>query len=77
MTEAETTVSDTDKTVKAARGARLLRSHVPQPKEHTIRMDGESGKGLTMAGSWRWLTLLCLLGLGCAGPAKTGDDLEE
>ncbi len=44
ITEAETTVSDADKAAKAAQKSWLLRRHVPQPKEHTIRMDGESGK---------------------------------
>jgi phospholipid/cholesterol/gamma-HCH transport system substrate-binding protein len=44
ITEAETTVSDVDKTSKAAQKSWLLRRHVPQPQEHTIRMDGEAGK---------------------------------
>lgn len=30
-----------------------------------------------MAGYRRWLLLLCLLGLGCAGPAKSGVDLKS
>ncbi len=29
-----------------------------------------------MAGYGRWLLLFCLLGLGCAGPGKTGEDLK-
>lgn len=44
ITEAETTVSDADQTAKAAQKSWLLRRHVPQPQEHTIRMDGEAGK---------------------------------
>lgn len=44
VNEAETTVSDVDRTVKAAQKSWLLRSHVPRPQEHTIRMDGEAGK---------------------------------
>ena len=44
VTEAETTVSDVDKTAKAAQKSWLLRRNVPQPKEHTIRMDADPGK---------------------------------
>ncbi|MFI5355515.1 MAG: hypothetical protein ACHQX0_07890, partial [Desulfobaccales bacterium] len=44
VTEAETTVSDVDKTTKAVQKSWLLRRNVPQPKEHTIRMDTDPGK---------------------------------
>ena len=44
VNEAETTVSDADKVAKAAQKSWLLRSKVPKPKEHTIRMDADPGK---------------------------------
>lgn len=44
VTEAETTLSDADKAAKAAQKSWLLRRNVPQPKEHTIRMDADPGK---------------------------------
>jgi phospholipid/cholesterol/gamma-HCH transport system substrate-binding protein len=44
VTSGETMVSDVDKTAKAAQKSWLLRKNVPQPKEHTIRMDAETGK---------------------------------
>lgn len=30
-----------------------------------------------MTGYWRWLVVLCLVGLGCAGPGKGGEDLKS
>lgn len=44
VTQAETTVSDADIAAKAAQKSWLLRRNVPQPKEHTIRMDADPGK---------------------------------
>ena len=44
VTSGETMASDVDKTSKAANKSWLLRRNVPQPQEHTIRMDGEAGK---------------------------------
>ena len=44
VNSAQTTLGDVDKTAKAAQKTWLLRSHVPQPKEHTIRMDADPGK---------------------------------
>lgn len=44
VTSGETMVSDVDKTSKAAQKSWLLRRNVTQPKERTIRMDGEAGK---------------------------------
>ncbi len=44
VTEAETTVSDADKAAKAAQKSWLLKRHIPQPKERTIRMDADPGK---------------------------------
>ncbi len=44
VTEAETTISDADKAAKAAQKSWLLRRNVPQPQEHTIRMDADPGK---------------------------------
>ncbi|MCL4502737.1 MAG: hypothetical protein M1438_12960, partial [Deltaproteobacteria bacterium] len=44
VTEAEITISDADKTAKAAQKSWLLRRNVPKPKEHTIRMDADPGK---------------------------------
>jgi phospholipid/cholesterol/gamma-HCH transport system substrate-binding protein len=43
-TSGETMLDEVDKTAKAAQKSWLLRSHVPQPKERTIRMDAEAGK---------------------------------
>ncbi len=36
--------NDVDRTAKAAQKSWLLRSHVPQPQEHTIRLDAQAGK---------------------------------
>jgi phospholipid/cholesterol/gamma-HCH transport system substrate-binding protein len=44
VTSGEAMVTDVDKTSKAAQKSWLLRRYVPQPKEHTIRMDAEAGK---------------------------------
>ncbi len=44
MTSGGTMVNDVDKTAKAAQKSWLLRSHVPQPQEHTIRLDAQGGK---------------------------------
>jgi phospholipid/cholesterol/gamma-HCH transport system substrate-binding protein len=44
VTSGETTVNDLDKTSKAVQNSWLFRRNVPQPQEHTIRMDGEAGK---------------------------------
>jgi phospholipid/cholesterol/gamma-HCH transport system substrate-binding protein len=44
MTSGATMVNDVDKTAKAAQKSWLLRSHVPQPQEHTIRLDAQGGK---------------------------------
>ncbi|HEY9074287.1 MAG TPA: hypothetical protein VIN67_09170, partial [Desulfobaccales bacterium] len=44
VTSGESMASDVDKTSKAANKSWLLRRNVPQPQEHTIRMDGEAGK---------------------------------
>lgn len=37
-------MSDADKAAQAAQKTWLLRKHVPSPKEHTIRLDGDPGK---------------------------------
>ena len=42
--QGETAFSDVDHTTKALQRSWLLRRYVPQPQEHTIRLDGEPGK---------------------------------
>jgi phospholipid/cholesterol/gamma-HCH transport system substrate-binding protein len=44
ITQGETTLGDFDTTTKAFQKSWLLRRYVPQPQEHTIRMDAEPGK---------------------------------
>ncbi len=44
ITQGETSLSDLDITTKAFQKSWLLRRYVPQPQEHTIRMDAEPGK---------------------------------
>ena len=44
MTSGGTMVNDVDRTAKAAQKSWLLRSHVPQPQEHTIHLDAQGGK---------------------------------
>jgi len=44
VTSGETAASDFDQTTKAVQKSWLFRRNVPQPKEHTIRMDAEAGK---------------------------------
>ena len=44
VTSGDTMVNDVDRTTKAAQKSWLLRSHVPQPQEHTIRLDAPTGK---------------------------------
>ena len=44
VTTGETTFSDFDTTTKAMQRSWLLRRYIPQPKEHTIRLDAEPGK---------------------------------
>jgi phospholipid/cholesterol/gamma-HCH transport system substrate-binding protein len=44
VTSGDTMVNDVDQTAKAAQKSWLLRSHVPQPQEHTIRLDAQGGK---------------------------------
>jgi phospholipid/cholesterol/gamma-HCH transport system substrate-binding protein len=44
VTEGETALGDFDITAKAFQKSWLLRQYVPQPQEHTIRMDAEPGK---------------------------------
>ncbi len=44
VTQGETTLSDFDTTTKAMQRSWLLRRYVPQPQEHTIRLDAEPGK---------------------------------
>lgn len=44
VTSGETMVNDVDKTAKAAQKSWLLRKNVPQPQEHTIRLDADPGK---------------------------------
>ena len=44
VTEGQTLFGDADKTAKAANQSWLLRSNVPRPQEHTIRMDAAPGK---------------------------------
>ncbi len=44
ITQGETSLSDLDTTTKALQKSWLLRRYVPQPQEHTIRMDAEPGK---------------------------------
>lgn len=39
-----TMANDVDQTARAAQKSWLLRSHVPQPQEHTIRLDAQGGK---------------------------------
>ncbi len=44
VTSGDTMANDVDRTAKAAQKSWLLRSHVPQPEEHTIRLDAQAGK---------------------------------
>jgi hypothetical protein len=44
VTSGGTMVNDVDQTAKAAQKSWLLRSHVPQPQEHTIHLDAQGGK---------------------------------
>jgi hypothetical protein len=44
VTQGETTLGDFDTTTKAMQQSWLLRRYVPQPQEHTIRLDAEPGK---------------------------------
>ena len=44
VTQGETAFDDLDTTTKAMQRSWLLRRYVPQPQEHTIRMDAEPGK---------------------------------
>lgn len=44
VTTGQVLVSDADKAAQAAQKTWLLRQHVPNPKEHTIRLDGDPGK---------------------------------
>ena len=44
VTTGESAVGDADKAAKAVQKSWLFRRNVPQPKEHTIRIDGEAGK---------------------------------
>jgi hypothetical protein len=44
VTQGETTLGDFDTTTKAMQRSWLLRRYIPQPQEHTIRMDAEPGK---------------------------------
>jgi ABC-type transporter Mla subunit MlaD len=44
VTQGESAFSDVDTTTKAIQRSWLLRRYVPQPQEHTIRLDGEPGK---------------------------------
>jgi len=44
VTSGDTMANDVDRTAKAAQKSWLLRSHVPQPQEHTIRLDAPTGK---------------------------------
>ena len=38
-------VEDADKVAKAAQKSWLLRRNIPKPKEHTIRLERDPGKG--------------------------------
>jgi len=44
VTQGESAFSDVDLTTKAIQRSWLLRRYIPQPQEHTIRMDAEPGK---------------------------------
>ena len=44
VTEGQTLFGDADQAAKAAKQLWPLRSYVPQPQEHTIRMDAAPGK---------------------------------
>jgi phospholipid/cholesterol/gamma-HCH transport system substrate-binding protein len=44
ITQGETSLSEFETTTKAFQKSWLLRRYVPQPQEHTIRMDAEPGK---------------------------------
>jgi hypothetical protein len=44
VTSSENFVSDADNVAKAAQKSWFLRSYVPQPREHTIRVEREAGK---------------------------------
>lgn len=44
VTAGDTMANDVDRTARAAQKSWLLRSHVPQPQEHTIRLDAQAGK---------------------------------
>jgi phospholipid/cholesterol/gamma-HCH transport system substrate-binding protein len=44
VTSGDTALSDLDNTTKAVQKSWLFRGNLPNPREHTIRMDGEAGK---------------------------------
>lgn len=44
VTQGESAFSDVDTATKAIQRSWLLRRYMPQPQEHTIRLDGEPGK---------------------------------
>ena len=44
VTSGDTMINDVDQTTKAIQKSWLFRSNVPQPLEHTIRLDAQSGK---------------------------------
>jgi hypothetical protein len=44
VTQGETALGNFNTTTKAFQRSWLLRRYVPQPEEHTIRMDAEPGK---------------------------------
>ena len=76
VTSGETTLSDVDKTSKAAQKSWLLRKNVPQ-SQGAHHPDGcRSGKGLIVPGYGRWLLVLCLVAWGCAS-APTKENLQS
>jgi phospholipid/cholesterol/gamma-HCH transport system substrate-binding protein len=44
VTSGDTALSDLDNATKAVQKSWLFRGNLPNPREHTIRMDGEAGK---------------------------------
>jgi hypothetical protein len=44
VTSGDTMANDVDRAAKAAQKSWLLRGNMPQPQEHTIRLDAQAGK---------------------------------
>jgi hypothetical protein len=44
VTSGDTMINDVDRTTKAIQKSWLFRRNMPQPQEHTIRLDSQTGK---------------------------------